>query len=84
MIFGGMLDDHWPRSVRHRTDPAFARRFGDAYLEQAYKKDEQALRGEDEDETPFSLSAKEACAKASRTEIANGISWRDARFSEGA
>ncbi|MCW3474697.1 holo-ACP synthase [Limobrevibacterium gyesilva] len=56
------------------------RRFGDAYLEQLFTKDERAPHGSGVDLATFYTRAfcgKEACAKALGTGLANGVGWRD-------
>jgi len=56
------------------------RRFGDAYLEQLFTKDELAQYSAGVDLPVFYARAfcgKEACAKALGTGLANGVDWHD-------
>jgi holo-[acyl-carrier protein] synthase len=55
------------------------RRFGDAYLEQLFTKNERAKYGSGVDLAAFYARAfcgKEACAKALGTGLSNGVDWR--------
>jgi holo-[acyl-carrier protein] synthase len=54
------------------------RRFGDLYLEQLFTADERVPSGKGADPATFyarAFCAKEACAKALGTGLANGVGW---------
>lgn len=56
------------------------RRFGDAYIDELFTKDERASYTSDVDLAAFytrAFSGKEACAKALGTGLANGVDWQD-------